>query len=447
MTRAAFDTWLRDAHLVAEENGALVIGVPNSYAREWLDHRLRGMIGRTLKQVAGHHVEIEFVVHSRHNNDLDDLRDAGPLLANLQPAAVKSKPEQAKKVTQPACAEGLNPRYTFDEFVEGPCNRLARAVAFSAAENPGQRVNPLVICGDVGLGKSHLLHAIGHYASQLGLEVLCVSAENFTNDLVEAIRNRTTAEVREKYRSVDMLLVDDIQFIGGKDTTQEEFFHTFNALYDQGKQIVLTADRPPHDLAGLGQRLRSRLEGGMIADLATPTFETRVEILVHKAQGHQVSPPPEVLDLIADFADANIRQLEGALTRVLAHAEIAQTNPTFALAETVLGQSPVRQHDLTLDQVLEAVAEYYGVATESVRGRDRARTVSLARQVAMYLARDVAEVPLQQIGEDLGGRNHSTVLYNCSRVEDQLACDSLLYSQVSAIRETLEEVRVSSGSA
>jgi len=432
MTRAAFDTWLRDSHLVEEENGTLVIGVPNVYARDWLEHRLKKVILRTLKQITREDTAVRFVVHSKHAPD-DDLSDAGPLLANLKPKPAPSKNGHAQRP-----ADGLNPRYTFDTFVEGPGNRLAKAVARSVAEGSNKLINPLYINADVGLGKSHLLHAIGNLAKEQGQKVLCVTAETFTNDLVEAIRNHTTAALREKYRSVDLLLIDDVQFIAGKENTQEEFFHTFNALYDLDKRIVLTGSAPPADLTGLDKRLRSRLEGGMVADLKAPALETRIKILQAKARDHKKTVPTPVLEFIARRADRNPRQLEGALTRVLAHVQLTGVPLSVSLAESALGDVTPRKSNLTLDQILLAVARVYRVDVEDLRGRSRARLVSLARQVAMFMAREETDISLPQIGERLGGRSHSTVLYSCNRVTDKLPTDRLLRSQITLVKKALE---------
>jgi chromosomal replication initiator protein len=434
MTRASFDTWLRDAHLVAEEGNAFVVGVPNVYARDWLEHRLKGVVLRTLKQVSGRDIDLRFIVHTERTDKDDDLRDAGPLLANLKP-----KPRPSKNGTSSLTSDGLNPRYTFDNFVEGPSNRLARAVALSAAENPGALVNPLYICGGVGLGKSHLMHAIGHHASARGLNVLCVPAETFTNDLVEAIRSNTTAHMREKYRAVDILLIDDVQFIAGKENTQEEFFHTFNALYDQGKQIILTGDKPPHEITSLDGRIRSRLEGGMISDLKPPSLETRIDILKIKAKNHKKTLPASILELIARRANNNVRQLEGALKRVLAYADLTRAQPTLSLAEAALGDLSTSKTNLTLDHVFTAVANYYRIEVEDIQGRGRSQIVSTARQVAMYLAREETDVSLPQIGEGLGGRHHSTVHYSCNRIADRLPTDPLLSSQITLIKKSLED--------
>ncbi len=433
MPRETFDTWLRNSRLIAHEDGTYIIGVPNIYAREWLEQRLKKVITRTLSQVAGRTVEVRFVLWSEHPQK-DSLREAGPLLAELEP------PEQAIRFERLLPGEtGLNPRYTFDTYAVGGNNRLAYAAALSVAETPAIQFNPLYVYGGVGLGKSHLIHAIGNACQLQGLRVLYVSSETFTNDLVAAIKTHRTDEFRDKYRLLDVLLMDDIQFIAGKESTQEEFYHTFNALYDAGAQIVLAASNAPSELRRLDPRLRSRFEGGLVVEIHPPDYATRLEILNIKARlrGFEGQVSPEVLETLADTEEMSVRELEGALNRLIASALLTHEAPSVSLAEEVLGKIRDRHPSPTLEDIIIAVAEFYGVSPDELCGRGRSREVSVARQVAIYLAREETDVPLQQIGEALGGRNHSTVLYSCERIADLVETDSQMRHQVQTILQSL----------
>ena len=319
----------------------------------------------------------------------------------------------------------------------GPSNRLAHAASLAVAEKPAQAYNPLFLYGGVGLGKTHLLHAIGNQCHRHGLQVLYVSSEEFTNDLINAIRTHTTQAFREKYRSIDVLLVDDIQFIAGKESTQEEFFHTFNTLHGQNKQIVISSDRPPKALVTLEERLCSRFEWGLTADIQPPDFETRLAILRSKAEriGRQV--PDELMGLIARRVQSNIRELEGSLTRVAAFADLSGLPLTPQLVETALADLLPRRSEVQPDEIVRRVADAFGVSVESLLGRDRSRQIALPRQIAMYLMREEANISLPQIGEALGGRDHTTVMYGCDKVTEMLEQDDRLRRQVIEIKERL----------
>jgi len=322
MTQATFDTWLRDSRMVKYEDGVLVIGVKSGYAKDWLEARLLPTIKRTLARLTGQNVEIRFIVCG------EETRQKEPVTLLALPAATETDSSSS--------AANLNPRYVFDNFVVGPGNRLAHAASMAVAESPAASYNPLFVYGGVGLGKTHLLHAIGHACLAQGLRVLYVTSEEFTNDLIEAIRSQTTESFREKYRTADVLLVDDIQFIAGKEATQEEFFHTFNTLHSTGRQIVISSDRPPKALVTLEERLCSRFEWGLIADIQPPDLETRIAILRTKAADCGVSVPDEILTLIANRIQSNIRELEGALNRVVALSRLTNQPLTAEVAETAL---------------------------------------------------------------------------------------------------------------
>jgi chromosomal replication initiator protein len=337
----------------------------------------------------------------------------------------------------------MNSRYTFDNFVVGSSNRLAYAASMAVAENPAHAYNPLFLYGGVGLGKTHLLFAIGNMARQQGKQVMYVTSEEFANDIINSIRTHNTQAFRERYRFVDVLLIDDIQFIAGKESTQEEFFHTFNSLHGQEKQIVITSDRPPKAMSTLEERLRSRFEWGLIADIQPPDLETRTAILRSKAERMRREVPDEIINYIARQFQANIRELEGALTRVVAYSDLRGNALSMDLAEVALTDLIPQHNQLEPGRVVDVVASAFGVSREKILSRERTREVALPRQVVMYLLREEANVSLPQIGEVLGGRDHTTVIYACEKVADMIERDDQLRKQIIQIRETLYGRRVS----
>jgi len=418
-TRATFNTWLRDARLVAYEDGVFVIGVRNGYAKDWLENRLASTIRRVLTRLAHRTVEVRFTVLETPPAD----PPPAPLFSNSPPA------------TRDICL--LNPRYTFETFVVGPENHLAYAAAQAVAERPGDGYNPLFIYGGTGLGKTHLLHAIGHACQAANRRVLYVPSETFTNDLIEAIRTSTTEAFRETYRTVDVLLIDDIQFLAGKEATQEEFFHTFNALHDNGAQIVISSDRRPRAVPMLEERLRSRFEWGLMVDVPPPALETRIAILQRKAEMRGVAIPEDTLYFVAQRVQTNVRELEGVLNKLLMLAQLRQVAPDVRLAEAALADIAAARPTLTVQQVLEAVSEHYRLAIEDLTGPSRVRRLARPRQIAMYLMRAETDASLSQIGRALGGRDHSTVLHACERIARLVEEDETLRREVQAIRERL----------
>ena len=429
MTQATFDTWLRDSRLLKYEDGAFVVGVKNGYAKDWLEHRLLTTIKRTLARLTGQTVEVKFIVWSE-----EDPQREGVSLLN-PPASGSTSTTEPVSAPSPA---NLNPRYIFDSFVVGPGNRLAHAASMAVAETPANAYNPLFIYGGVGLGKTHLLNAIGHNCQADGLRVLYVSSEEFTNDLIEAIRSHTTDALREKYRTADLLLMDDIQFIAGKERTQEEFFHTFNALHGTGKQIVVTSDRAPKAMSTLEERLCSRFEWGLIADIQPPDLETRIAILRSKsAAAGDTHVPDEILDLIASQVQSNIRELEGALNRVLALSKLTHQPLTLEATKTALSNLLPRRNKLTADQIIEEVSHYFDVEVAALEGHSRSRAIARPRQVAMYLIREETGASLPQIGDLLGGRDHTTILYGCDRIADLIEEDVSFRRDVVALRQQL----------
>jgi chromosomal replication initiator protein len=426
MPRASFDTWVRDTRPLSYQDGTLTIGVRNAYARDWLENRLSSTVSRLLVGVMNASVAVNFIVNG---NDAEVIADEAPV-----PSA---KLEPAPALEQSARPSNMNPRYLFETFVVGSGNRLAHAACLAVAEKPARAYNPLFLYGGVGLGKTHLLHAIGNACHARGLNVLYVSSEEFTNDMINAIRTHTNQAFREKYRSADVLLVDDIQFIAGKESTQEEFFYTFNTLHGQDKQIIVSSDRPPKALNTLDERLRSRFEWGLTADIQPPDLETRLAILRSKAErtGRQV--PDEILETIARRVQSNIRELEGALNRILAFADLSGAHLSSQLVEVALADLLPQRSDIQPEKIIELVAREWQTSVEALIGRDRSQKVAQPRQVAMYLLRKETDASLPQIGEVLGGRDHTTVMYAIEKIESEIEAKTDLRKRVVNIKQQL----------
>jgi chromosomal replication initiator protein len=425
MPRASFDTWVRDTRPVSYDNGSLTVGVRNAYARDWLESRLAGTVNRLLIGILDSSVAVNFVVSQADEHESHS--DPEPAAAPIEIAAPGPRARNAV----------INPRYTFDTYVVGSGNRLAHAACMAVAEKPARAYNPLFVYGGVGLGKTHLLHAVANACHARGLTVLYVSSEEFTNDMINAIRTHTTQAFREKYRSADVLLVDDIQFIAGKESTQEEFFHTFNTLHGQDKQIIVSSDRPPKSLVTLEERLRSRFEWGLTADIQPPDLETRLAILRSKAErtGRHISD--EILEGIAKRVQSNIRELEGALNRIIAFSDLSGSSLTPNLVEVALADLLPQRGDVEPDKVMDLVARKFNLTVEKLLGRDRSRNVALPRQIAMYLLREEANYSFPQIGEALGGRDHTTVMYAIEKITDQIERDDRLRRDIVSIKQQL----------
>jgi chromosomal replication initiator protein len=422
MSKAAYDTWVRDASLISGEGGECIVGVKNAYICDWLGNRLMDTVVRKMSNLLEQPIKVRFVVTGRSQNmERDELEESAFSLPRI---AITNH-------------NTLNERNTFKEFVVAGNNRLAHAAAMSVAENSANAYNPLFIHGGVGLGKTHLLQAIGHAIQKAGRRVLYVSSEEFTNDLISAIMGHSTTEFREKYRTIDVLLVDDIQFIAGKDSTQEEFFHTFNALHDQNKQIVITSDRPPKAISTLEMRLRSRFEWGLIADLQPPDYETRIAILNRKKERGRRDIPGNVIELIARNIENNIRELEGALNRLCAYADLIGAEIDEVLARTALADYITQQQAINPEHIVGVVATAFGIERDRLLGRERTQEIALPRQVAMYLLHKETHQSLPQIGQALGGRDHTTVMYACDKVAGLIENDARMRSQVSQIKEQL----------
>lgn len=428
LARPTYDTWVRNTQGISYEDGVLVVGVGSAYAKDWLENRLYSLIQGTVTKIANHTAAVRFIVRRNGPIDQDDveLLDAPEL------------PEQ--EVTRrfgESGASRVNSRYTFETFIVGQSNRLAHAGCLAVAENPGVAYNPLFVYGGVGLGKTHLLHAIGNRVLQDQRRTLYVSAETFANELIKGIRNRTTEEFRAKYRTLDILLLDDVQFLINKEHTQEEFFHTFNDLYQDNRQIVLSSDRSPKAFVGLEERVRSRFDWGLTADVRPPDLETRMAILEAKAEARSAHLPIEVVEFIAQQIQSNIRELEGALNRVLALARMMNYPLTVQTAQKALGDMLRPATKVDIDQILRIVATYYVLPLDELTGPRRSRNIALARQVVMYLARDLTDMSLPRIGQSLGGRDHTTIMYGCDKIAALFEKDDGIRRQILEIKNKL----------
>jgi chromosomal replication initiator protein len=427
MPKASYDTWVRNSRFISQKENTITIGVNNAYARDWLESRLKTTAERLLTSILGCSQDLVFVINSSEEPCRDEEQASGFVFTDYTP-----KPQQ----------KNFNSRYTFESFVVGPNSRLAQAASQAVAENPAKAYNPLFLYGGVGLGKTHLLHAIGNEAAKNQQNILYVSSEEFTNDLINAIRRHDTSTFRDKYRTIDVLLIDDIQFIAGKESTQEEFFHTFNTLHGQDKQIVISSDRPPKAMVTLEERLRSRFEWGLIVDIQPPELETRIAILRYKAEQAGRVVPDEILESVAKMIQSNIRELEGALTRILAFSDLSGKPLTLELAKLALVDLLPDDSDPEPAQVMDMVARAFNLSREELLSRNRSKKIALPRQVAMYLMREMGNASLPQIGETLGGRDHTTVLYACEKVADMIERDDLFRRQVHQIRDQIFNTQV-----
>ncbi len=423
VSKANYRTWLEKTVGLALENGQFIVGVPNTFIAEYLEQNQRSLIEKHLTALIQNDTRVVFQIGTKQQNSTYHH--------GLHPQTTATRPEG--KPT-------LNPRYTFDTFVVGSCNRLAHAAAVGVAENPGHGYNPLFVYGGAGLGKTHLLQAICHVATTTCLQVLYASAEQFTNEFIRAIRHGKTEDFHNKYRSVDMLLIDDIQFIGGKEQTEESFFHTFNELHNACHQIVISSDCPPESISLLQGRLRSRFEWGLIVDVQPPDWETRLAILQAKTEYLGVRIPPEVLEFIAQQGQQNIRQLEGALNRVIAYTRLVRALPTTDLAAQALQDiagKRLKEASVTPGQVIKAVASSYNLTPADLKSRQKDKETVLARQIAMYLIRQHTPCSLKQIGKELGGRNHSTVIHACERIAIDLGTSPQLKRKLTDIEQSI----------
>ena len=437
VNRHSYYTWFKPTSLVADQGAVIHVRVPNALFRDWLTKHYSTVINESLTELNRTDAGLAF---------LTDGEDAPPVAtvavtAELDPVAVDGVTVEAvEALPAPVTGSGgLNPRYTFDTFIVGPSNQFAHAASRAVAEAPSRSYNPLFIYGGVGLGKTHLMHAIGRYVLEHNphYKLTYISSERFMNEMINAVRYDRSLEFRERYRSVDVLLVDDIQFLAGKEGTQNEFFHTFNALYDAQKQIVVSSDCPPHEIPSLEKRLRSRFEWGLIADIQSPDLETKVAILKKKAEAEAVPLPDNVAIYIAGKIKSNIRELEGSLIRLVAYASLTGREISLPLAQDVLRN--ILDHDeraVTIEIIQKFVADYYQLKLAELKSRNNSKSVAIPRQVAMYLCKQLTHASLPEIGRCFGGKHHSTVIHSIRKVEDLRKRDGTFNSQITNFLES-----------
>jgi chromosomal replication initiator protein len=427
VNRTNYDTWLRDTTGLSFDGDKFIIGVSSPFAIEYLEQRLASIIQKTLVRITGKELELTFQIQQQDTAS--------------QPKSRKSNKSSSNGTYHKNGSNGFNPKYTFDSFIVGSCNRLAEAAARAVAEKPGYTYNPLFIYGGVGLGKTHLLHAIGHAVIKNKLNALLVSTEQFTNEFIKAIREGKTEDFRQKYRSADVLLIDDIQFIGGKEQTQEGFFHTFNDLHNGSHQIVLTSDRPPKAINHLEDRLRSRFEWGLTTDIQPPDLETRMAILQAKAEEDKVVIPQDVLHFIARRITKSIRELEGSLNRVAALARAKDKKITLDLASEALDESmdATPRRKPSIPTVLATVARYFDLPPDALTGQKRDKLTAKARHVAVYLLREESACSYAMIGKALGDRDHSSIIRGYAKVESEIESNAALRRDVLDIRDRIHQ--------
>lgn len=426
LSKPSFDTWFKATKVISIDDHSIVISAPTTFAVEWLESRYTKLVATTVYEYLGKQVDVSFVIEE----------SAPP----EQPPVYKEP--QAPVQTEDSISHMLNPKYTFDTFVIGSGNRFAHAASLAVAEAPARAYNPLFLYGGVGLGKTHLMHAIGHYILEHSpsSKVVYISSEKFTNEFINAIRDNRAESFRNKYRNIDILLIDDIQFIAGKESTQEEFFHTFNALHEERKQIIISSDRPPKEIPTLEERLRSRFEWGLITDIQPPDLETRIAILRKKAKAENLDIPNEAMMYIANQIDTNIRELEGALIRVVAYSSLINQDITTHLAAEALKDiiPSSRPKMITIQDIQQRVGEYFNLKMEDFKARKRTKAIAFPRQIAMYLSRELTDFSLPKIGDAFGGRDHTTVIHAHEKISQQIKNDQELNKVINNITEKIK---------
>ncbi len=429
LPRPTFETWLKTTEGIAHDDNVFVVEVPNSFAVEWLERRMYHALQKTLRKVSGR----EFVLQLQ-------VRSAGDFYAVEQSSSVLDQATSVTPTAQPLFEmRSFNPKYSFDSFVAGPSNQLALSASRAVAESPGQSYNPLYLHSGSGLGKTHLLQAIGKRCASQGMSVLYVTSEQFTNEFITAIRNRTTEDFRHRYRSVQVLLLDDVQFLSGKEQTHEGFFHTFNDLHNSGNQVVISSDCAPKDLTSIEDRLRSRFEGGLIADIKSPDLETRMSILANKVDQLRIEIEENVIELIAKRVQRDVRELEGILNRMVAYSQLMNVNITLESTLQILNEMATETDVRSIDpqRIFEQVAVFYALSVHDLMAKNRTKKVSLARQVAMYLLIYELGLSPTQVGRMLGGRDHSTVIHGAGKINGEVTENVQIRRDIMAIKEAI----------
>lgn len=433
LSKPSFETWLKSTSADSYNNHTLTITAPNEFARDWLESHYANLIVDTLRDLTGSDFEVKFIIPQKPT-EVDDAFDG----QQLKKKALQDKSGQPKDQRKTM----LNPKYNFDTFVIGAGNRFAHAASLAVAEAPAKAYNPLFLYGGVGLGKTHLMHAIGQYVIEHNpdAKVVYLSSEKFTNEFINSIRDNSAVDFRNKYRNVDVLLIDDIQFLAGKESTQEEFFHTFNALHDEAKQIIISSDRPPKEIPTLEDRLRSRFEWGLITDITPPDLETRIAILRKKAKAEGLDISNEVMLYIANQIDTNIRELEGALIRVVAYSSLINQDINVDMAAEALKDiiPSAKPRTITIKDIQVVVGNQYNVKLEDFLAKKRTKSIAFPRQIAMYLSRELTEFSLPKIGEEFGGRDHTTVIHAHEKISNLLKTDKDLQRNIKEISEQLK---------
>jgi chromosomal replication initiator protein len=442
VNKPSFETWFKLTKPVSLDNNCLVIEVPNDFTKEWFETRFRQQIMNALKEVTTNDHRVNFVISTKFQSEEESVELQAETANNTYPKGIPPLENRDRDFIQHnhKIISNFNPRYTFTTFVVGACNRLSHAASLAVAESPARAYNPLFIYGGVGLGKTHLLHAIGQYTliNHGFNRVYYLSSEKFTNEFINAIRDNKTLDFRNKYRYMDVLLIDDIQFLAGKEQTQEEFFHTFNALHDNNKQIIISSDRPPKEIPTLEDRLRSRFEWGLITDLQPPDLETRTAILKKKANSDGIEMPDQVIQYIAGKVNTNIRELEGALIRIVAYASLFKTPVTVELTETALQDIiNTRQKNITVSTIINQTAASFNLSPEDLLSKKRTQDIAFTRQVAMYLSRMLTDLSLPKIGEEFGGRDHTTVLHAFKKIDLLIPKNNELKHRLELIRNNI----------
>ncbi|MMZ51360.1 Chromosomal replication initiator protein DnaA [compost metagenome] len=434
ISKPSFETWLKSTKASSLDDSTLLITAPNEFTRDWLESRYSELISETLYEVTGKVITIKFVIPTSNSQQSETDIDSVPSSKGNRNNSHDDYPQTM-----------LNAKYTFDTFVIGAGNRFAHAASLAVAEAPAKAYNPLFIYGGVGLGKTHLMHGIGHYVLEQkpNARVVYLSSEKFTNEFINSIRDNQTVNFRNKYRNVDILLIDDIQFLAGKEQTQEEFFHTFNALHEESKQIVISSDRPPKEIPTLEDRLRSRFEWGLITDIQPPDLETRIAILRKKAKAENLEIPNEVMVYIANQIDTNIRELEGALIRVVAYSSLINRDIDTELAmEALKDIIPFNKpRIINIAVIQQVVGEYFDLKMEDFKAKKRTKSVAFPRQIAMYLSRELTDYSLPKIGEEFGGRDHTTVIHAHEKITQILQSDRQMQATVQELIDTIKNGR------